>query len=196
MEIYQNLSLEDLPNEEWRDVIGYEGLYQVSNFGRVKRLEFKVIRNNGRKQIWNTKILSQSPRNEYLRVRLLVNGRKVFKVVHRLVAIAFLENPNHYKEVNHKDENKYNNFADNLEWCDRSYNCSYGSLKERFSKRFKGKKRISKPIFQYTIDGEFVKEWKSGYEIRKSEFSRGCVIDVCNGVRKTANGYFWSYNKL
>jgi hypothetical protein len=196
MEIYQNLSLEDLPNEEWRDVVGYEGLYQVSNFGRVKRLNCNVYKNDKKSRNVKEKILSQYPRNGYLRVRLLTNGRQVAKVVHRLVAIAFVENSNNYIEVNHKDENKYNNLSHNLEWCDRSYNCSYGSIKERFSKRFKGKKRVSKPIFQYTIDGKFVKEWKSGYEIRKSKFSRGCVIDVCNGIRKTANGYFWSYNQL
>lgn len=196
MENYQNLSLENLPNEEWRDIIGCDGLYQVSCHGRVKRLGFEIIRSNGRKQTWPEKIMSQSQRNGYLRIRIPVNGKKVFKVVHRLVAIAFIENPQNYDEINHKDECKLNNSVDNLEWCDRHYNCSYGSIKERLSKRFKGKKRIAKPIFQYTLDGEFVKEWKSGYEIRKSKFSRGCVIDVCNGIRKTANGYFWSYNKL
>ena len=118
--------------EIWKNIKGYEGLYQVSNLGRVKSLERKD--NLGRKV--NEKILkNRNATHGYIAVILSKDSNKKTYRVHRLVAEAFIPNPNKYLEVNHKDENKSNNRIDNLEWCDRKYNCNYGTFKERHSKR-------------------------------------------------------------
>ena len=119
--------------EIWKDIEGYEGLYQISNKGRVKSLG----NNKNRKE----KILSCKPNNKgYLRVNLYKNGKKKHFSVHRLVAIAFIPNPNNLLEVNHKDENKENNHVKNLEWCTSEYNNNYGTHNERSSISRKGKK--------------------------------------------------------
>lgn len=124
--------------EEWRDIEGHEGKYQVSNFGRIRN----SIRN---------KILKQTKvRNNYLVVSLHKNKQKRF-YVHRLVAIAFIPNNNNLSEVNHKDENKENNHVDNLEWCNKEYNLTYGTRIDRISNKKRGvpkspeaKQKISK----------------------------------------------------
>ena len=124
--------------EVWKDIDGYEGLYQVSNLGRVRSLNCYVPRRNrwgGITQMYkNGVILASTRENEsrYLTVSLYKNGKRHLKYVHRLVAIAFVENPNEYQEVNHIDEDKLNNEACNLEWCDRTYNANYGKLKNHF----------------------------------------------------------------
>ena len=139
--------------EIWKDIEGYEGLYQVSNKGRIKSLN--RIDSRGRKV--NEKILSSKPNNKgYLRVHLYKNGKRKPFSVHRLVAIAFIPNPNNLLEVNHKDENKENNTVDNLEWCNRKYNTNYGSRNERASVSNKGKKhkkhkKYKKPKFKKQI---------------------------------------------
>ena len=112
--------------EEWRDIKGYEGLYQVSNLGKVKSLKD----NYGRSRI---KILKLKKRKDgYMEINLHKNGTiKTFRV-HQLVARAFIDNPNNLKEINHKDENPSNNRVDNLEWCTRKYNNNYGTRVEKF----------------------------------------------------------------
>lgn len=103
--------------EEWKDITGYEGLYQVSNLGRVRR---------------SGKILKGGYNNKgYHTINLCKNGISKSFFVHRLVAIAFIPNPNNFPIVNHKDENPKNNCVDNLEWCTKSYNATYGTAKER-----------------------------------------------------------------
>ena len=99
--------------EEWRDVIGFEGLYQVSNLGRVKTIERIFTDSKGREY----KIISQikqifKTKNGYIRVKLWKNGKSKNFLVHRLVAIAFIDNPNNFRCVNHKDENKENNYVE------------------------------------------------------------------------------------
>lgn len=117
--------------EIWKDILGYEGLYQVSNLGNVRSLNY---RRSGK-----TKLLKQGTDNGYKRVELSKNGKKKKYWVHRLVAIAFISNPNNYKEVNHKDEDKSNNNVNNLEWCTREYNNNYGTRNKRTSESHKGK---------------------------------------------------------
>jgi hypothetical protein len=119
-------------NEIWKDIAGYEKMYQVSNLGRIRSLP----RRDKRNRFWNGNILkSQVNKYGYLSVKLTKDGKSKRYMVHRLVATAFLPNQNHCKEINHKDENKQNNSVDNLEWCTRSYNVTYGSLNEDFRKR-------------------------------------------------------------
>ena len=112
--------------EEWRDVIGYEGLYQVSNLGRVKSLP-KYSNSKGYPELRKEKILKPyitGKYRNYCTVRFI--DKKAYKV-HRLVALAFIPNPNNYPIVNHKDENAANNRADNLEWCTNAYNVKYSA---------------------------------------------------------------------
>ena len=122
--------------EEWRDVEGYEGLYMVSNLGRVKSL----VGSYGRTRI---KILDQKPdAHGYKRVALYKNGNKEYFKVHRLVAGAFIPNPNNLPCVNHKIddyEHRSDNRVENLEWCTYEYNNNYGSRNEKLSKAMKGR---------------------------------------------------------
>ena len=118
--------------EEWRDISGYEGLYQVSSCGRVKSL-----RNN--QGNYREKILKQkTDKRGYKHTCLWKNGKTKYYLVHRLVALTFIENLNNYPEVNHKDECKYNNYVENLEWCTVAYNNSYGTRLGKISKALTG----------------------------------------------------------
>ena len=105
--------------EEWREIPGYEGLYEVSNMGNVRNVRR------------NTLLRLQKTNNGYIQVWLYKNGIRTGLRVHRLVAKAFLLNPENLTEVNHKDEDKTNNNVDNLEWCNRKYNVNYGSRKDK-----------------------------------------------------------------
>lgn len=122
--------------EEWRDIKGYEGLYQVSNLGRVKSL----VRNTGNQFGKEEYILKSRTKNHnYLEVALSKNGNKKFYTIHRLVALHFIPNPNNYPVINHKDENPRNNRVDNLEWCTIEYNNYYGSHNKNISDSLKGR---------------------------------------------------------
>lgn len=112
--------------EIWKDIEGYEGLYQVSNFGNVYSFLTK-------------KKLKPGNDKGYLKVNLSKQKKVKQFTMHRLVAKAFIPNPNNYPIINHKDENPSNNHVNNLEWCDYRYNNNYGTMKERISKTLKGK---------------------------------------------------------
>lgn len=119
-------------NEVWKDIDGYDGKYQVSNLGQIRSTY------SGKKhRITILKPMVQ--KNGYLYVALWKDNKKKNKLIHRLVALAFVDNPNDYPEVNHKDENKENNVAENLEWCEHIYNMNYGEIKEKISNANKGK---------------------------------------------------------
>lgn len=110
--------------EIWKDIQGYEGLYQVSNLGNVK--------NKIQPYLKQEKIYKKfSNSNGYLFVGLRKDKKRKFKYIHRLVAEAFIPNPNNLPQINHKDENKQNNCVNNLEWCTNKYNQNYGTIKER-----------------------------------------------------------------
>ena len=119
------LEAHQVDKEIWRDVVGYEGLYKVSNFGRIKSLP-----RNG--TVKYERLLRQKVGNNgYCTVALSKHNKTKYKSVHRLVAEAFLDNPKDLPLINHKDENKLNNCVDNLEWCDAHYNMTYGVHAER-----------------------------------------------------------------
>lgn len=135
--------------KEWKDIQGYEGLYQISNDGDVKSCDKIVICSDGCKRFIKSKLLKSFKQNSgYYFVDLTKNHNTKNFLIHRLVATAFINNPLKYKEVNHKDGNKGNNNVNNLEWCTASYNkkhmydnLSSGKIKkEALSKQFKGKK--------------------------------------------------------
>lgn len=118
-------------NEIWKDISGYEGIYRVSNLGRVKSLE----RFDSNNHLVKEKIKKLDKlKNGYLRIELWKNGKVVRFLVHRLVAQTFIPNPEKFPQVNHKDENKQNNCVNNLEWCSASYNTKYGTCIERMIK--------------------------------------------------------------
>lgn len=174
--------------EVWKDIIGFEGMYQISNFGRVKSLP-KYTYSRGYPQLRKEKVLKPcyTGKNRcYATVRL--NDGKGYKI-HRLVAQAFIPNPNNLPMVNHKDENTFNNNVDNLEWCTNKYNVKYSAKplsdehKRKIGDGNRGKKRNDKQIQhmkeiaknRYTDINEHiktsnaVKEW---WRLRKNEQSK------------------------
>ena len=113
-------------NEEWRPIEGYEGLYEVSNLGRVRSLDMYVKSRYGNYRLHKGKVLSPTKdRYGYLTVTLNCNGKSKTIKIHRLVAQAFLPNPDNLPQVNHRDENPSNDNVDNLEWCNAKYNSNY-----------------------------------------------------------------------
>ena len=172
--------------EVWKDIKGYEGIYKVSNLGRI----YSVHRYN-RGRIFGDKIKKPlvDNRSRYT-VSLNKNGKYRIFVLARLVAEAFVENPNPkiYTEVNHLDENPANNRAENLEWCTHKYNCNYGTR----IKRIKEKQNIA--VLQFTLDGTFVAEYDSMHNAAKDlKADAGHICDCCLGNRSYAYGYFWRY---
>jgi len=176
-------------NEIWRDIVGYEDTHQVSNLGRV-RVKERVINTSTGKRKYKSKLLSiQTSVGGYKFVILIVNNNRKTAYIHRLVAEAFIPNPENLPEVNHKDEDKSNNSIENLEWCTVAYNNTYGTRLERVSKT------RSKSIIQYSLDGTFIRIWDSTREAAKFI---GCCRENINrcliGVTNTAYGFKWKYN--
>lgn len=155
-----------------KDIEGYEGIYGITSCGRVWSYKRK-------------KFLETGNINGYLIVGLYKNGVRKQYYVHRLVAMAYIPNPENLPQINHKDENKTNNCLQNLEWCDSKYNANYGNRNEKVS----NSKKI--PILQYTLNGEFVKEWPSATDVGKEV--QETICKCLKGRTKTAYGYIWKY---
>ena len=177
--------------EIWKDIDGYEGLYQISNEGRVKSLKY----NHTNEEKF---LKAKRNRNGYLLVGLCKDGKPKKKLVHRLVAEAFIENPNGLPQVNHKDENKMNNCVENLEWCDASYNTNYGTRNERSAKARTNGKR-SKQVCQYDLNWNLIRIWPSTKECGRNGYDQSAVCHCCNNKFKREGnnkykGYRWRYN--
>ena len=180
--------------EIWRDIKGYEGLYQVSNEGRVKSLERRVPNGRGYTRIVKECIMKQCLDSKgYSQVQLHNDTTKSTKKVHRLVAEAFIDNPDNLPEVNHKDECKTSNVVENLEWCDTKYNINYGTHNERVAKSLTNGV-TSKPIIQYDLGGNFIQEYPSMHEAARClGLKQGGISMCCRGIAKTAYGFVWKY---
>lgn len=159
--------------EIWKDVKDYEGLYQVSNLGKVRTLGKIVHYRDGRTYRYPCKILNQNMARGYLYVNLRkMDHSKKYVAVHRLVAEAFIQNPDNLPEVNHKDENTANNNVVNLEWCSRSYNCKYGTLPQRISNRMKGNKFCVGRIYSE----ESLQKMRTSQQLRRKMEKENAVI--------------------
>lgn len=181
--------------EIWKDIQGYEGLYQVSNYGNVRSLNY---RHHG--GVHNLKQL-ELPEG-YLFVNLYKNKKAKMFYVHRLVGQAFLENPHNYPEINHIDENKKNCKVNNLEWCSSKYNTNYSRLKhpERYFTSFNGMRTNKKSKYSNLIvnqineDGILIKQWNNISEIvRELGYHNTAITECCLNKRKRAYGFKWEF---
>lgn len=174
--------------EIWKDVVGFEGLYKVSNCGRVFSIKRNIILKqnvNGRGQ-------------GYFQVGLY-NGKNHTKPIHRLVAEAFIPNPNEYPQVNHIDEDAKNNHVDNLEWCTSRHNNNHGTRNKRISESERSspkKKRYA--ISQYTLDGQFVRTFSSATEAGRHGFTKSHILDCARGSSRFSHsqGYIWKFAEV
>ena len=185
--------------EVWKDIAGYEGKYMVSNTGKVKSLNY---RRTGKE-----KILKAYPdKDGYLYAQLWKDCIGKNYRINRLVAQAFLENPDNFPEVNHKDEDKQNNYVENLEWCTSKYNINYGTRNQRIAEKLKGrkmseesiKKRVEKtckPVFSVNKESGLIMWWQSAAEAgRVLGIDNGTIGKCCKGKGyKSAGGYYWFY---
>lgn len=198
---YESLTLffcEVNMDEIWKDVKDFEGLYQVSNRGRVRSLDKKVccgIKNNP-EVVKKGRILNPlKTGSNYLFVQIYKNRKPKIIFIHRLVAQAFIPNPNNYSIVNHRDENPLNNDVDNLEWCNQSYNINYGNRNRKVAEKLKNYPKFSHKVIQKTLDGKIIKSWESISEAnRVLNIQRSGIAKCCMNKLKTSGGYLWEYD--
>ena len=184
---------ENLPGEEWKPIKGFEGLYEVSNMGRVLSLERMSTHGNmaggisyipvPRKLIYRN--ITQGG---YYHIVLHKNSKRYEYSLHRIVALHFCDGYKRGLVVNHKNEIKTDNRASNLEWCTEQYNHSYGTARERTAKaNWKG-------VAQYDSNGKLIATYNSGKEAsEKTGFSRACISDWCRGAHPCKAGYIWKF---
>lgn len=161
--------------EEWVDIPGYEGLYQITRDGKIRNVT------NGNKLLGNVNS------HGYVVVSLTKNGRKKDCKVHRLLALTFLPNPNDYDCINHKNGNKLDNRLQNLEWCTKGYN-------NRHAREVLGVNTEERPVCQLTLSGDFVALWvNEAQAARCLGISPVCIASCCEGRANTAAGFRWHY---
>lgn len=184
--------------EIWKDIDYLSNHYQVSNYGRVRS-----IYKNGKMLILSL----NKHREGYLYAQLFHNGKIKPIGVHRLVAKAFIPNPNNLPQVNHKDEDKTNNNVDNLEWCERKYNMNYGTRKEIFSEKMKELmkneeykmniiKQHYRPIICYDLDGNLIKEYECIKNAALDGHNIGAIGECLRGKNKKHHNLIWKYKTI
>ncbi|MCL2215777.1 MAG: NUMOD4 domain-containing protein [Defluviitaleaceae bacterium] len=184
----------DLDGEVWREIPGYEN-YAVSNLGRIKNIKPYLSKPGAKNRL----LKPQEDKDGYFRVELCAKSKKKKYKVHRLVALAFLENPKSLPQINHKDECKQNNNVDNLEWCTEQYNKTYKNLHYRTAKKRDYTKVIPKVIAKtkkrvnmFSMDGIFIRTYESQHEAgRQMGISNKSINSCCRGKARAAGGYIW-----
>jgi hypothetical protein len=178
-----------MSNEIWKSVVGYEGFYEVSSLGRVRSLDRTIKLYNGGSYVRKEKTLVQiKDKRGYLKLKLLKNGKMKTFFVHRLVAQAFISNPNELPQVNHKDENKLNNKVENLEWCTQQYNIRYGTARER------ARYNLMVAVNQYDLDGNYIKTWNGMRDIERILGLKNQGVSLCClKKRKMCGNFQWRY---
>lgn len=180
-----------MENEIWKDIPGYEGLYEVSNYGQIRSIK-RLEKCGNKTRIRKERILKQSLRRGYLFVSLCKKGEKENVVIHRIVALLFIHNPNNMPEVDHIDGNKINNKVSNLRWVTAKQNSN--NLKAPNTYIGKKLNKGGKAVLQFDLSGNFIKEWVTAMEVERSlGFRRSSISNCCNGVLKTAFGFKWKY---
>lgn len=176
--------------EIWKNVIGYEGYYEVSNLGNVRSVD-RYVKGNGitsDKQLKRGKTLKQFLKQGAQSVTLRKEGSYKFRYVYRLVAEAFIPNPNNLPLINHKDEDRTNSNVNNLEWCDYSYNIKYNGASKR-----SGKKR-QKKVIQYDIKMNEIARFDSvGEAAIAVNAHQQNISQACNGKQQKCRGYIWKF---
>ena len=204
--------IDNLPGEAWKDIgviddVDFTGCYQESNFGRTKSIS-RYIKAGAGKRLLEDKILKTiKEKAGYYSVTLCKDGKMYRKKVHRLVGFAFVENDDieHKTCINHKDENKLNNRADNLEWCTQEYNISYGTARKRQSETMKKKyasgeivanpPHIKKTVIQTDLEGNYIKTWDGAIDTEQEGYNSSSVNSCCKGRVLTHKNCFWMYEK-
>ena len=191
--------------EQWKDIAGFEGYYQISSMGRVKSVERYIQQTDGMKRPYKIpeRILKPKKKpNGYMGVGLAMGGKVQNSLIHRMVAEAFIPNPDNLPTVNHKNEDKTDNRMENLEWCSVAYNNTYGTRLERTSKQ-----PHNHPVIMLDIEGNQLRRFQSVCEAARHLISDGRSIvgkkitansirAVCQhkAQRHTAYGYRWEFS--
>lgn len=173
-------------SKTWKEIKGYEGHYLISDSGDVMSLNYRGTK--------LAKLLTWKINNKgYAWVELRGHGIRDTRLIHRLVAEAFIENPEGFNLINHKDENCLNNEVSNLEWCDYSYNTRY-SLERHPERKVRNGRFSSVAVVQFDLNGNKIREWKNARTIfLETGMSDHSIREVCRGNRHTAHGYLWRF---
>lgn len=202
--------------EEWKDIPGCDGLFQVSNEGKIKRVEVEIVTKTGVKQTYREKLYQfWVAQDGYARVHLPRRFHKT-ALLHKLVAETFIPVPDELKQyigtqnlqVNHKNENKLDNNAENLEWCTAKYNSNYGTRNDRMGSKLKGRRpsdntikasveRCSRKVSKYSMNGELIETYSSLAEAERQNegVHHANIVRCCNGSGrlKSTGGFKWKY---
>ena len=189
--------------EEWKDVIGYEGLYKISSLGRIKSTpKQRRGRNHKAKTpfFYTTKekiLKNQLGGSGYWKISLYKDGKVKNHNIHRLMAIAHLKNPKNLPQVNHKDGDKLNCNINNLEWCTASENSIHAhkviGIKASCLGVFGVNHPKSKPVIQVSLQGEYIKRWDSAMDAVRCGFTSSQISRCCKGQALTHKGFRWLY---
>lgn len=201
--------------EVWKDIPGFDGVYQASTLGNIRRVGGYVYGDNGKRYYPGHVMALATDKDGYKTVGLMKDKKYKTYKVHRLVAMTFIPNPNNYPQINHKDERKDSNNVFNLEWCSNKYNMNYGTRSARLSAKMKGVPRPefrgpgsyfygkhwtgamnknSRKVAQYDLDGNLIKVYDAIAEAgRLTGINSSTINNVVRNIGHTAGGYKWAY---